>query len=126
MSHESFPNIDIDNLLTPVYSRVLLQARHSQKKTAGGILLSDVTQDERKRITSVFKVVAVGPLAFKDSEGSVIAEVSVGDYVVAGKNIGVKLTVPNLDDASDPCVIHVCDDLDVLVKVADPLKLNNL
>lgn len=50
----------------PYGDRVLVQLRSPKRKTAGGIIVPAESRDQEKWMTTVAKVVAVGPLAYKD------------------------------------------------------------
>lgn len=61
---EAFP--DVDPGARPFGDRVLVQLRTPKKTSAGGIVLVEETKDYEKWVTTVGKVIAVGPLAFRD------------------------------------------------------------
>lgn len=50
----------------PLGDRVLVQLRTPKKKSSGGIIFTPETQDQDKWMTSIGRVISVGPLAFKD------------------------------------------------------------
>lgn len=81
---EAFPQADPGVL--PFGSGVLVQLRTPRKFTSAGIALPGQTQDQEKWMTTIGRMVAVGPLAFKDRDdpGRVWPEgiwAQVGDYV---------------------------------------------
>lgn len=61
---EAFPAVDAGML--PFGSRVLVQIRTPVKRSRGGIVLPDEVRDTEKWNTQTAKVVALGPVAFKD------------------------------------------------------------
>ena len=80
---EAFPAVEPG--VKPLGSRVLVQVRTPETKSKGGIILTENDKDTQYWNTSVAKVVALGPLAFKNRntqeswpEG---AWCSVGDFV---------------------------------------------
>lgn len=92
---EAFPNIDPG--AKPYGDRVLVQLR-TPKTKSGSILLPEETRDQDAWMTSIGKVLAVGPLAFKDRvtlqpwpEG---IWAKVGDYVRCPKHGGDRWEFP--------------------------------
>lgn len=82
----------------PLGDRVLVQLRTPKLKTASGILLTAESKDQEKWMTSIGKIVALGPLAFRDRttrkpwpEG-IWAE--VGDFIRCPKFGGDRWEVP--------------------------------
>jgi hypothetical protein len=61
---EAFPAVDAG--VRPFGSRVLVQLRTPRKISKGGIHLSESTLDTEKWNTQVAKIVALGPVAFKN------------------------------------------------------------
>lgn len=64
MIEEAFPETAPG--VKPFGSRVLVQIRNPMNKTSGGIILHSETQETEKWNTQSAKVVAMGPLAFKN------------------------------------------------------------
>ena len=81
---EAFPAVD--PLMAPYGGRVLVQLRAVKEKvTSAGILIPEETKEAEKWNTMIGKVIAIGPLAFKNRdtmqpwiEGT---WAEVGDYV---------------------------------------------
>lgn len=80
---EAFPTADPG--WEPYGDRVLVQLRSPKKKTESGLIVPSESRDQEKWMTTVAKVVALGPLAFRDRktrepwpEG---VWAKVGDYV---------------------------------------------
>ena len=121
---EAFP--DVDPGVQPFGSRVLVQIRSPKQKTASGIIIDRGSKDTEKWNTQVGKILAVGPLAFKNRntmeswpEGSWCKE---GDYVRVAKYGGDRWEVPLADGESALYVIF--NDLDIIGQVVgDPLLI---
>ena len=112
--------------ITPFGSRVLVQIRSPKTKTASGIIIDNGSRDTEKWNTQVAKVIALGPLAFKNRntmnswpEGDWC---KVGDFVRVAKYGGDRWEVPI--EKSDPALFVIFNDLDIIGKVTiDPLKI---
>lgn len=114
----------------PFGSRVLVQIRSAKSMSAGGIIFTDTTKDTERDNTQVAKVLAVGPLAYRNRgtmepwpEGSWC---SAGEYVFIPKYGGIRFErkVPSGVDAYDDHVqFAVIDDLNVIGIVDDPLAI---
>ena len=63
---DAFPNVDFG--VRPLGSRVLVQIRRPKTKSKGGIIYADYTKDAEQDNTQVAKVIAVGPLAYKNRQ----------------------------------------------------------
>lgn len=121
---EAFPAVDAG--IQPFGSRVLIQIRTPKKVTKGGIILDFGSQDTEKWNTQVGKVVAVGPLAFRNRnnmepwpEGSWC---EAGDYVRVAKYGGDRWEVPMGNGENAMFVIF--NDLDIIGRVTgDPLAI---
>ena len=62
----AFPEVDPG--AKPFGNGVLVQLRNAKRVSAGGIVLPSATRDQEKWLTTVGKVISVGPLAFKNRE----------------------------------------------------------
>lgn len=123
---EAFPKVDHN--LEPFGSRVLVQMRTAKKMTKGGIALPGETQDTIQWANQVGKVIALGPLCFKDSktmqpwpEGAWCA---VGDYVRIPKFNSEKfeIKIPGRgEDDGDIALFTLVDHLLLMGRVPDPL-----
>ena len=121
---DAFPEIDPG--IIPFGSRILVQVRVAKKKTAGGIVMPDEVRKTEAANTQVSRVVAMGPLAFKNRntmeawpEG---AWCNVGDFVRTPKYGGDRWTVVHKEDEEVEFVIF--NDLDIVGRVTtDPLKI---
>jgi co-chaperonin GroES (HSP10) len=124
---EAFPAVDAG--IQPFGSRILVQIRTTQAKTAGGIILTADTLETDKWNTQVAKVIAIGPLAFKNRntmeswpEGKWCNE---GDFVRVGKYGGDRWEAP-IPDAphGEAAMFVIFNDLDIIGRVeGDPLKV---
>jgi co-chaperonin GroES (HSP10) len=126
---EAFP--DVDPGLIPYGSRVLVQIRRAKTRTASGIYVAPMARAVESDLTQIAKVIALGPLAFKNRDQGVQwvegAWCQAGEYVrvpqYGGDRWGVP--VPNPTNSSDEYVTFVVfDDLDLIGKVTcDPLSV---
>ena len=121
---EAFP--DVNPGVAPLGSRVLLQIRSVKKKTKGGIIIAVETSETEKWNTTVAKVIAVGPLAFRDRKTTDLwpegAWVSEGEYVRCPKYGGDRWEVDGPD--GDACLFVIVNDTELIGKVTgDPLAI---
>lgn len=118
---DAFPEIDPG--FQPLGSRVLVQVRRAKRKTKGGVILIDETRDTEQWNTQVARVIAVGPLAFKNRntmqpwpEGDWVTK---GSFVRAPKYGGDRFSVPH---DGDEIIFVVINDLDLVgIVTGDPL-----
>lgn len=108
---EMFPFVDPE--FTPFGSRVVVQIRRIVNRTKAGIILSSGTKDEEAYNGRVAKVIAVGPLAYKNRttmepwpEG---IWAKVGDFVKIKKWDGERWVV-DLEDGLEPIMFAVLED----------------
>jgi len=122
---EAFPPCDPG--VEPYGSRILVQVRTPKKVTKGGIHLVQDVRETEAWTTQVGKVIAVGPLAFKNRttmepwpEG---AWCGVGEFVRIPRYGGDRWSVKVLG-SEDPAMIVIFNDLDILGRVSgDPLAV---
>ena len=125
----AFPSVEPG--AKPLGGRILVQLRRAKKKaTSAGIILVEETKETEKWNNMVAKVIAIGPLAFKNRdtmqgwpEGSWC---EVGDYIRVPKWGGDRweVKVPGEDDLEDPALFMVLNDHEVIAKVTgDPLAM---
>ena len=120
---EAFPAVDPG--LLPLGSRILVQIRSPKTRSAGGIILTADTRATEHDNSQVARIVALGPLAFKNRntlepwpEG---AWCVAGDFVRVSKYGGDRFEVPVGDEYA---VFVVLNDLDLIGKVTgDPLSV---
>ena len=125
---EAFPIVDAE--VQPLGSRVLVQVKSIRSKTKGGIILVDDTKDTELWNTTVAKVIAVGPVAFKNRdtlqswpEGD---WVQPGEFVRAPKYGGDRWKVPYLtpEGEEEKAMFVIINDLDIIGRITgDPLKV---
>lgn len=121
---EAFPACDPG--VEPFGSRVMVQIRTPKKATKGGIILLDDARETEGWNTQTAKVVAVGPLAFRNRntmelwpEGTWCAP---GDFVRVPKYGGDRWTVKVA--GGDDALIVIFDDLNIVGKITgDPTKV---
>lgn len=120
---EMFPNVDPE--FAPYGHRVVVQIRRVVSKTSGGIILARDTKETEAYNNTVAKLIAVGPLAFKNRttaepwpEG-VWAE--VGDFVRVSRYGGERWTV-DLNDGLEPIVLAILGDSDLIGKYTGDVR----
>ena len=121
---QAFPPADPG--IRPLGSRILVQIRTPEARTRSGIILTEGDKETTMWNTQVAKVIAVGPLAFKNRntmeswpEGAWCA---AGDYVRAPRYGGDRWTAPAED--GNKAYYVLLNDLDVLgVVTSDPLAI---
>ena len=82
---EAFPAVEAG--IRPFGSRVLVQIRTPKKKSSGGIILSNDTQDTEKWNTQIAKVISLGPLSFKNR--NTMDSWPEGDWCTVGEFVRV-------------------------------------
>ena len=122
----AFP--DVDPGAAPLGAKILVQIRTPKTRTAGGILLNTESQEVEKWNTQVGKVIAVGPLAFRDRktmehwpEGQWIQP---GDFVRVPKYGADRWAVDIPGRKGDEALFIIINDLELIGKVTgDPLTM---
>lgn len=106
--------------VVPLGTRVLVQLRTVRSRTNAGIILAEDTKAFNKSIAQVAKVVALGPLAYRNRdtmdrwpEGE---WVKIGDYVRVPKYGGDRFEreIPRTDDTAIFCIFS---DHEIIAKV---------
>lgn len=124
---EAFPVADPNYI--PVGSKVLVQIRTPKKKSAGGIILTEETQETDKWNTQVGKVIAVGHVAFCNRETLKPwpegAWVNVGEFARVPKYGGDRwhIALSPGDPNTEYALFAVFRDLDIVGRVPDPLSV---
>lgn len=118
----AFP--DVDPGQRPYGGRVIVQLRRI-KKRAGRIIIVDETKENEKWNNMIGKVVAIGPLAFKNRdtmqpwpEGS---WAEIGDFVRVPKWGGDRWErpVPGEEADTEPVLFMTINDHELIAKVTD-------
>ena len=127
---EAFPVVDSG--CAPLGARILVQFKQTPKKTtSSGIILVEETKDTEKWNTQVAKIIAIGPLAFKQRdtmqpwpEGS---WAEIGEFVRVPKWGGDRWEVPYgevVNGEQDMALFSVFNDHELISLVTgDPLKV---
>lgn len=120
---EAFPELPLP--VQPFGGRVVVQIRRMPQSSKGGIILVENTRDTAKWNTQVAKLVAIGPLAFKDrATGQAWPEgiwAKVGDYVRIPRWDGDRVEVM-IKGSDDPVIFVTFNDAQLIGKVlGDPL-----
>lgn len=121
---EAFPAVDPG--VKPLGSRILVQIRSPESRSKGGIILTEGDKDTQMWNTTVAKVIAVGPLAFKNRntqepwpEGDWCRP---GDFVRVPRYGGDRWK--STDAEGYTAYFILINDLDVLAAVTtDPLEM---
>lgn len=120
---DAFPKIDHQR--GPLLSNYLVQVRRAKNTSKGGIALPDDVRRSEASNTTVARVVALGPLCFKDPktlspwpEGP---SFEIGDYLQIPRYGGSRFSVPWKDEEID---FVLFDHLQQLAKITgDPRKI---
>lgn len=114
---EMFPEVDPE--FSPFGHRVIVQIRRVVGKTSSGIILPKETKETEAYNNTIAKLIAVGPLSFKNrATGEPWPEgiwAKVGDYVKVSRWGGDRWTV-DLDDGLEPIVMVILADGDLIGK----------
>ncbi len=114
---------------SPFGGRIIVQLRRIKQKTAGKIILVEETKENEKWNNMIGKVVAVGPLAFKNRETMASwpegSWAEIGDYVRVPRWGGDRWERPVPDD-EDPVLFMTINDHELIAKVTDnPLSFKS-
>ena len=113
---------------TPLGARILVQLRRSKSKTTkAGIILVEETRETEKWNNMVAKVIAIGPLAFKQRdtmapwpEGSWC---EIGDFLRVPKWGGDRWEV-SIAGEEEPALFMILNDHEIIAKVTgNPLTM---
>lgn len=122
---DAFPDVDPNTI--PLGARVLVQLRRVSKRTQSGIVLVEETKETVKWNGQVAKVVALGPLAFRNRENAEAWPegmwVKEGDFIRVPRWNGDRIEVP-VKDEEDPVTFVVFNDHEIIAKIpGDPLAV---
>lgn len=103
-----------EHLPKPTGWRVVVLPYRGAQKTAGGIELAKETLERQQLTTTCAYVLAVGPLAYKDTnkfpEGPWCKE---GDWIIFGRYAGARMMI-------DGGEIRILNDDEILATIKDP------
>lgn len=122
---DAFPDVRPD--AEPLGNRVLVQLRRTAKKTKGGIVLVEETKDTVRWNNQVARVVALGPLAFRNRETLQPwlegIWVKPGDFVRVPRWNGDRIEVP-VQGSDDPVTFVAFNDHELIMRITgDPLRV---
>lgn len=111
----------------PFGDRVLVQIRTPKRKSAGGIILIEETQETEIWNTQVAKVISLGSSAFRNQDTLELWPegewCQPGDFVRVGKYGGDRWQLP-IPGTRDTALFVIVKDLDIIGKVTiDPLSI---
>lgn len=111
----------------PFGSRVLIQVRTPREQSGGGIILPDEVQDTEKWNTTIAKIIAVGPGAFRNRDTLKLWPegewAKVGDFVWAPKYGGQRHEV-KIRGRRNRAMFVTVNDLDLIgACTIDPLSV---
>ena len=92
--------------------QLLVRPLSIRSKTKGGLILPDAVKDDLAFLTTVGRVLAVGPMAYRDDTGGE-PWCKVGDYICYGKFKGIKFLYRGVR-------LLLLDDRDALLAVSAP------
>lgn len=116
---------EVDALLkdvpVPQHWWVLVSPRRPKRKSAGGIVLAESSQDAEVHLNYVGKVIAMGSLcgeseAFKDMEGENHFNTKVGDWIIFNRYQGMRIEHRGVS-------LLVIKDEHAMCKVSNPMVL---
>ena len=108
---------EIDKLPKPVGWRILVLPFKADKKTKGGIILTDKTMEDSQLTASVACVLAVGDDAYQDKEKFPNGPwCKQGDWVVFGRYAGSRIRI-------DGGEVRLLNDDEILGTVDDPADI---
>ena len=106
------------NLPKPAGYRLLLKPREIENKTAGGIILTDELVEHAKFSCVISQIIDMGPDAYKDHNKANTEWAKIGDWVLTGKYVGLKVK----HDGEEYSLIN---DDEVVAVVLDPTKISH-
>lgn len=121
---QAFPEVDPG--VKPLGSRILIQIRSPETRSKGGIILTDSDKDTQYWNTTVAKIIAIGPLAFRNRNTQELWPegewCKPGDFVRAPRYGGDRWK--HTDASGKTGYFCLINDLDVLASITtDPLQI---
>lgn len=123
--NDAFPTVDPQ--FVPFGAKVLIQVRRVMSMSRGGIALVNDSKQTEAWNMQVGKLVAAGPLAFKNRQtGQEWPEgmwANIGDFVRFPRHVGDRISVQP-DERGEPVVILILEDHQLMGKyTGDPLTV---
>jgi len=118
----AFPEVNSGQ--APLGGRVIVQLRRI-KKRAGRIIIVDETKENEKWNNMIGRIVAIGPLAYRNRETMEVwpegTWANVGDFVRVPRWGGDRWerSVPSEQDQEDPVLFMTLNDHEVIAKITD-------
>lgn len=118
----AFPEVNSGQ--APLGGRVIVQLRRI-KKRAGRIIIVDETKENEKWNNMIGRIVAIGPLAYRNRETMEVwpegTWANVGDFVRVPRWGGDRWerSVPREQDQEDPVLFMTLNDHEVIAKITD-------
>lgn len=110
----------LDRIPAPTGWRIVLLPYRGAEKTKGGIVLADQTRQREQVATVCGYVLAVGDLAYKDTDKFPNGPwCQKGDWVVFGRYAGARI---NIDGGE----IRILNDDEILARIKDPEDILHL
>ena len=104
----------LDRLPTPTGYRMLILPYAGPKKTKGGILLSDTTQETIQMTTVCGLVLKMGNLCYRDKEKFPLGSwCKLNDWVIFSRYAGSRFKIEGGE-------VRILNDDEVIAKIADP------
>ena len=110
---------DPDPLPVPLGWRIIVRPIAVKEVTKGGILLPDAFKDDVQSLTTVGRVLAIGPLCFEGTDMGGIRWYDVGAYITFPKYAGVKFLYKGIR-------LLVLNDDEAIMRIDDPAALDPL
>lgn len=98
---DAFPVLDC--FREPLLSNYIVQVRRAVRRTKGGILIDEGSRKIEAANSTVGKVVAIGPLCFKDRDAKEWPEgpsFAIGDFLQIPRFGGLRFSVKYHDEAA--------------------------
>lgn len=114
-----------EDIPEPVGFRILIEPLEVKKKTEGGIILTEQSQEAERLLNYMGRVIAMGPRCYQHAAkfqnpltGEIEPWCRVGDIVVYGQHVGQTMVVYGKD--RQLVYLKIINDDDVRVKVSNP------
>ena len=110
----------LDRLPQPTGYRILVLPYSGPKKTKGGIILSDKTQETIQMTTVCAYVLRVGPLAYRDSWRFPTGPwCKNGDWVIFGRYAGSRFKIEGAE-------VRILNDDEIIATISNPEDILHL